>query len=290
MKHIKVKEFATTDVKTIPARSTVMHALKLMLEHNFRRMPVADAGTKRLMGIFTTTDLINFFGGGDKYKIVTNRFNGNLAAAINEHVDEIMEKDVIILKEDSTIKEAIEIFFEKKIGGCPIVDEENRVVGIFTERDLLRFLKDHIQKDGSVRSFMTTCVFTASPETSIKEAMENMILRKIRRLPVVENGKVVGVITTRELVRYFGSGEAFKYLESGDIKDAIEKPLQVILENEEIMRFRPLVTVDSKASISDVVEKMLSEKTGVVVVLKKGKLEGIITERDLVKFLHEKGV
>ena len=284
----KVLDFGTADVKTIPARSNIMHALKLMINYNFRRMPVADAGTKRLMGIFTTTDLINFFGGGQKHNIVKNRFNGNLAAAINEHVDEIMQRDVVTLKEENTVKEAIELFFEKKIGGCPVIDSEDRIIGIFTERDLLKYLKDFVQADSSVRNFMTTCVFTASPETTIKEAMENMIQRKIRRLPVVENGKVIGIITTRELVRYFGSGEAFKYLQSGNITDAIQKPLRVILENEDIMKYRPLVTISPKATIHDVVEKMLSEQTGVVLVARKNRLEGIITERDLIRFLYSK--
>ncbi len=284
----KVLDFGTADVKTIPARSNIMHALKLMINYNFRRMPVADAGTKRLMGIFTTTDLINFFGGGQKHNIVKNRFNGNLAAAINEHVDEIMEKDTITLKSDTSVKDAIELFFEKKIGGAPIVDNENRVIGIFTERDLLKFLKENVQIDGPVRNFMTTSVITISPDTSIKEAMQIMIKNKIRRLPVVEDHTLLGVITTREIVRYFGTGEAFKFLQSGDIEDTIKEPVRVLLESEEIMKYRPLVTVDIRASISDVVDRMLFERTGVVLVVRKKRLEGIITERDLITFLHQK--
>ena len=73
--HERVMTIATKEVKTIPAKSTIMNALKLMLKHNFRRMPIADPGTKKLMGIVTTTDLINFFGGGRKYNLVKNRFN-----------------------------------------------------------------------------------------------------------------------------------------------------------------------------------------------------------------------
>ena len=284
----KVIDFGTADVKTIPARSNIMHALKLMINYNFRRMPVADAGTKRLMGIFTTTDLINFFGGGQKHNIVKNRFNGNLAAAINEHVDEIMEKDTITLRGDNSVKDAIELFFEKKIGGAPIVDNENRVIGIFTERDLLKYLKENVQIDGPVRNFMTTSVITISPDTSIKEAMQIMINNKIRRLPIVEDHTLLGVITTREIVRYFGTGEAFKFLQSGDIEDTIKKPVRVLLESEEIMKYRPLVTVDIRANISDVVDRMLLERTGVVLIVRKKRLEGIITERDLISFLHQK--
>ncbi len=286
--HEKVINIATQDVKTIPAKSTIMNALKLMLKHNFRRMPIADAGTKRLLGIVTTTDLINFFGGGEKYKLVKNRFNGNLSVAVNEHVDEIMEKNVISLKEETTLKEAIDIFFENKLGGAPIVNNENKVKGIVTERDFLKYLYSQEKLDGHVKDYMTTCVFTATVDTTIKEAMQMMISRKIRRLPIIKNGKLYSLITSREIIRYFGTGEAFKYLETGNIEEAIKKPVTVITENEEIMKYRPLLTLTPKSKISQLVESMLREKTGVALITKKKNLMGIITERDLLRFLHER--
>jgi CBS domain-containing protein len=286
--HERVMTIATKEVKTIPAKSTIMNALKLMLKHNFRRMPIADPGTKKLMGIVTTTDLINFFGGGKKYNLVKNRFNGNLLAAVNEHVDEIMEKNVISLKENSTLKQTIDLFFENSLGGAPIVDKDKKIKGIITERDLLKYLYSQEKLDGHVKDYMTTCVFTANIETSIEEAMRIMIERKIRRLPVVENGKISGLITSREVIRYFGTGEAFRFLETGNIKDAINKPLRIILENQEIMKHRPVLMLPPKTKISQLVEKMLEEKTGVALIVRKKTLLGIITERDLIKFLHER--
>jgi len=97
MKNPCVMDIATKDVKTIPLRSTVMNALKTMVKYRFRRMPVADAGTKKIMGILSATDILNYFGGGSKYQIVEKRFDGNLARAVNENIEEIMAKDVIML-------------------------------------------------------------------------------------------------------------------------------------------------------------------------------------------------
>lgn len=77
MKLGSVMDLATRDVKTIPPRSTVMNALRTMVKEGFRRIPVADAGTKKLMGIVSSIDIIDFLGGGEKHGIVLNRYEGN---------------------------------------------------------------------------------------------------------------------------------------------------------------------------------------------------------------------
>lgn len=59
-----VMDLATREVTTMPPTTTIMNALKSMLKHNFRRVPIADAGTNRIEGIISATDLVNFFGGG----------------------------------------------------------------------------------------------------------------------------------------------------------------------------------------------------------------------------------
>ncbi len=285
MKFGSVMDLATKDVKTIPPRSTIMNALKTMVNCNFRRMPIADAGTKRLEGIISATDLVNFFGGGEKHKIVVERFNGNLSAAVNECVDEIMVRDVVAVDCDASWQDALELMLEKRVGGCPIVDEEDRVVGIITEKDMLKYLANQKKLDGYVRDYMTTGVITANPETTIEEAMKIMISKKIRRLPVIKDGIMLGLITAREILRYF-TKEAFKVIETGDVRDALQKPLTLMLSKEGLHRepitFRPI------DRISDVVRRMVAEGVGVALIVEDGRLEGIITERDLMNFLYSK--
>ncbi len=133
-------DIATKDVFTLPPTSTIMNALKSMIAKNFRRIPIADAGTKRLEGIISATDLVNFFGGGSKYGIVSGRYGGNLAAAVNAEVEEIMETDVVTVDYTDSFEDAVEKMFEENVGGCPIVDRDDVVVGIITERDVLKYL------------------------------------------------------------------------------------------------------------------------------------------------------
>jgi CBS domain-containing protein len=278
-----VMEVTTTNVITIPPTSTIMSALKTMVAYRFRRLPIADPGTKRLEGIITGTDIINFFGGGDKHRIVEERYDNNLPAAVNEEVREIMERNVVAIDFTSSWEDALDVLLKEGVGGCPIVDRENRVRGIVTERDMLEFLATQRKFDGYVRDYMTTGVITVQPGTTIEEAMKLMISKKMRRLPIIKEGILVGLITSSTLLRYFGT-KAFRTLITGDVNDVLQKPLRVMLST--IEHKEPL-TFPLDARISEVAKQMIEMAYGAALILDDRRLEGIITEKDLVKFLYK---
>ncbi|WP_457550021.1 CBS domain-containing protein [Archaeoglobus sp.] len=285
MKLGSVMNLATKDVKTIPPRSTIMNALKTMVKEGFRRMPVADAGTKKLMGIVSATDIINFLGGGDKYMIVEKRYDGNLAKAINESIDEIMTRDVICVKYTDSWEDAVEIMIEKKVGGCPIVDNDGKVFGIVTERDIVEFLASQRRIDGVVRDYMTPKVITVTPDMKIGEAMRTMISKKIRRLPIVKDGVLYGILVSTDFLRYFAK-DAFKMLETGNIKDILEKSIHEIASNSSVLKYREPIVFESRDKISDVVKGIVEKGVGCALIVDNGRLEGIITEKDLMRFLY----
>jgi len=281
-------DIATKDVFTLPPTSTLMNALKMMLKRNFRRIPIADAGTKRLEGIISATDFVNIFGGGPKFGLIKGRYGGNLSAAVNEVVETIMERNVVTVEETDSLEDAVETMFEKNVGGCPVVNKDDVVVGIITERDILKYLGQNRKIDGVASDYMTTSVITLKSRDTIEKAMKTMIEKKLRRLPIIDDGILVGLITVREILRYFGMGEAFKMLTSGNIKDAIDKPISTILANDELLVYKDILTFPKNITISQLVSSMLEKGYGVALIVENGKLEGIITERDLVKFLYSK--
>lgn len=281
-------DVASKYVFTLPPTSILMNALKTMIKKNFRRIPIADAGTKRLEGIISATDFVNLFGGGSKFGIVKGRYGGNLAAAVNEEVEKIMERKVVTVDYTDSFEDAVEIMFEKKVGGCPVVNKDDVVVGIITERDVLNYLGRNASIDGVASDYMTESVVTIKPKDTIEKAMKVMIEKKLRRLPVIDDGILVGLITVREILRYFGTGEAFKMLTSGNIRDAIEKPVSTILANEDLLVYKEILTFPRDISISQLVKAMLERGYGVALIVDSGKLDGIITERDLIKFLYSK--
>ncbi|HZY78557.1 MAG TPA: CBS domain-containing protein [Cyclobacteriaceae bacterium] len=98
---------------------------------------------------------------------------------------------------------AIEVMAQKNIGGL-LICEDGKLVGIFTERDYARklILKGKSSKDTTIGELMTRNPFTVNLDSSIEECMQLMSNRRIRHLPVLDNGTLVGVISIGDVVRF----------------------------------------------------------------------------------------
>jgi len=118
---------------------------------------------------------------------------------------------------DSTVSDAAKLMDMKNIGSLPI-EENGKVIGIITERDVLRKIvaKGEDPKTTSVKGIMTSPVITIGPEKSVEEANELMTNKKIRRLPVEENGKVTGMITLRDVSNSLRYSLGRKLVEGND--------------------------------------------------------------------------
>ena len=272
-----IMAIASKDIVTLPPTTNIMGTAKTMLKYGFRRVPIADAGTNRLVGIITSLDIVDFLGGGLRHNIVKNRYKGNLAAAINEDVREIMKKDVVSLGVNDNISNAIKTMIEKNIGGIPIVDDDNVVVGIVSERDFVRTVAD-ITTSKSVNKYMSNKVVTASPDISVGEATRTMIEKGFRRIPIVKEDVLLGIVTASDVMRYLGSGEIFQKLLTGDVSDAFKVPLKSLI-------LRDIVWTNSSIDIGEAAALMLKNKVGALPIIDDGELCGILTERDIIKAL-----
>ncbi len=272
-----IMAIASKNIVTLPPTTNIMGTVKTMLKYGFRRVPIADAGTNRLVGIITSLDIVDFLGGGLRHNIVKNRYKGNLAAAINEDVREIMKKDVVSLGVNDNISNAIKTMIEKNIGGIPIVDDDNVVVGIVSERDFVRTVAD-ITTSKSVNKYMSNKVVTASPDISVGEATRTMIEKGFRRIPIVKEDVLLGIVTASDVMRYLGSGEIFQKLMTGDVSDAFQVPLKSLI-------LRDIVWTNSSIDIGEAAALMLKNKVGALPIIDDGELCGILTERDIIKAL-----
>jgi CBS domain-containing protein len=249
-----------------------------MAKEGFRRIPIANPGTKALEGIITATDIIDYLGGGKKFEIIEQRFGGNFFKAINEPIRLVMTKNVVSVKVSAKISEAIELMKEKNLGGLPVVDDENHVRAIITERDIANLFADRISGI-KVSQVMSEKVITALSKTTIFEAERTMTTQGFRRLPIISNGKVIGIITTMDIIRFFGSGSVFKYLRSGTI-------IQVLNTSALEIATKEVSTIEPSADVGQAAKIMQNKNIGAIPVVENKKLVGIITERDFFKIIE----
>jgi CBS domain-containing protein len=119
-------------------------------------------------------------------------------------VKDIMTKEVITIEPSKTVFEAAQIMTEKGLS-CLIVVIKAFPVGILTERDIVRrIVAKRASPDTKITEAMTKNLITVEPETSLREAARIMSTNKIRRLPVLKQNKLVGIVVASDFVRNAG--------------------------------------------------------------------------------------
>jgi CBS domain-containing protein len=117
-------------------------------------------------------------------------------------VKDLMTKNVVTIDANKTVVEAAALMSEKDIGDL-IVMEGNTPVGIVTERDFVRrVLAEGKSANSKVSEVMTSPLKVIDPEAPIKEAARRMVNKRIRRLPVIKDNKLVGLITVADFARH----------------------------------------------------------------------------------------
>lgn len=112
---------------------------------------------------------------------------------------------------DASVYEAVERMVELNVGAL-LVTEGGQIAGIVTERDYLRrvALEGRTDRDTPVRDIMSSPLVVTTPETTIDECMALMTDRRIRHVPVVEEGEVVGMVSIGDLVKFQSKQQAFE--------------------------------------------------------------------------------
>jgi CBS domain-containing protein len=121
-------------------------------------------------------------------------------------VKHMMLTNVITASPSMTVKETIEILYEKHIGCVVSIDEDKKCIGIFTERDAIRLVAENVDLDQPLGNLMTKNVITIQEDSSINEVRKTIQTHSIRHLPVVnQEDRLVGLLSVRALMdQFFG--------------------------------------------------------------------------------------
>ena len=166
---------------------------------------------------------------------------------------DIMVKDVFTVRPEASVREVASLMLERRISGVPVVDSERRVLGIISEGDLIRrpeigtyksptgWLTVFLSRDESARDFVKTHGLLAkevmsrpaicvAPETPLADIVRLFDRHRVKRLPVVEHGRLAGLVTRADLLRALVARQAMPPIASGD--QEIRERIDAILRAE----------------------------------------------------------
>jgi CBS domain-containing protein len=118
----------------------------------------------------------------------------------------VQQQHLVTVRPDQSINEVINIMIEKRISGAPVLDENRKLVGIISEKDCLRIVVDQAYHNLPLSSpvvadYMTRNVKTLTPDSTVVDAATEFLNSPIRRMPVVENGVLIGQISRIDILR-----------------------------------------------------------------------------------------
>jgi CBS domain-containing protein len=190
-----------------------------------------------------------------------------------------MHRDLEVVAPDATIVDSAVRMRERSIGSVLVGSGEHdggghRIVGIVTEMDLVRkvIAQGLHASQATVAQIMASPLLTITPGQTMLDASHLMELNHVRHLCVSEGGRIVGLISVRDLVIYFVDAEAGPIHELDDVY----RPLSVLMRTS-------IETIDHGETLLAAARRMAEKQVGSLLVSQQGKLVGIVTESDIVR-------
>jgi CBS domain-containing protein len=208
-------------------------------------------------------------------------------------VQDIMTRNVIGVEQNTSGSEIIKLMSERKIGSVVVLDREIPV-GIITVRDILKKIAEKCISPSSItaKQVMSQPIVTIDPDVNLRNASLLMLQKGIKKIVVVEKGKLTGLVTTTDIERVFLPFDSpFEMLNYDTISGlAFRKEFQSDFEKklvEDIMT-KDVKTVIHTLKISEIAKIMNNTKIGSLVVIKNNKPIGIVTDLQIIrKILYE---
>ena len=263
---MQIKNLMSEDLITVDKDQNLSDALKLLRKHNISRLPVTNH--KELVGIISERDIANKLGSSKYEHMPASRL----------HISSVMVKDVLTVPETMQLDDVARLMLDNGIGSVPVM-RDDEMVGIVSKADFVTLAVGIAFDKIAVKEIMTKDLVVVSPTERLVHARRLMLEANVGRLPVVDDGKLVGMITSKDLLRAFidfRKKVPEKYQKS-QIKDVFV---------EDIMSKNPQY-VSKEMSISEVSKIMMETGFNGLPVMDEGKVIGIITQTDILRLIEK---
>lgn len=255
---MNVRDVMATKIVTVAKDRNLKDVLALMEQHNITKIPVVEDGN--LVGIVTDGHIADKLG----------REHNRAVQLTTLHASSVMEKDFIVAHPDEDLNVLLEDVGKPGLTMVPVV-QGTKLVGVVTKADLLRL----VESKAPLSSLMKTELKAVSPGERLIHARRLLLDNDIARLPVLEGGKVRGIIAEHEIAGAFA-----------DLKTADAHVQRVNIRDLDVGSYmrRDVVTGHPGMSAKEAAQRMLKEHVGALpVVAENGTIQGIVTRTDLIR-------
>jgi CBS domain-containing protein len=257
---VKVKDIMTTDVVVVDKDVNLRTVLKLMDKHDITKIPSLD--NKKLVGVITDNIIAYKLGSIRKREISTSRL----------HASSVTDKEVDVVSPDTDVEKVLQKVGEPGPTMLCVVDKE-KLVGVVTKADLLPLVKS----TKLLKEVMQKQVYTVAPDDRVVHARRIMVDENVARLPVVDQGDLVGIVSDTEIA--FALAKLKKSFSLGRQKHRLDELLV-----GEIMK-QPVVWTVPSMKVSEAAQIMMKKNIGALPLLENNTLVGIVTRTDVLKTL-----
>jgi len=274
--HRKPSELQPVILRDVPVASEetpVLKVTELMHTSGYRMIPILSS-KNIVSGVVTGMDIIDYLGGGPRYNIILSRNLNSIYDALDIPVDNIMRNNPITVSTEMTLPQLLEVMIKYGIGAVPVTDKEGKYVGLVTERSLIKYLTGKVTGI-LVKDVMTENVIYVTIDTDLGKAMKTMINTGVRRLPIVKDSVVTGMLSCKDIAGFIGSHKVFTALKRKTVHELLGLPVSSVMRAE-------VLTISPDADIGEAASIMNVKKVGSLLVIQEGKLKGIITARDIL--------
>ncbi len=269
------------DARVVSVRPTddIDTAIALMDEHGFRHLPVVDHGG--VIGMVSDRDLLTAVGMHPGCERTTATEGPARVGATR--IGEVMTKPARTVAADASLEVAAATMLSEGIRALPLVYKD-RIAGIVTETDFLKcYLDDRpMGRHTGWRLFkvgdeMSRPAVTLAPSDGFVHAVRTMRARRLRHLPIVEDGRLVGIVSDRDMRRVLGNLE----IEAQDeAAGRMAHRSKVVMDD---IMTRNVVVTHAPAPLAEVADTLVHRKFGSLPVVDDDGIIGMITEADLLR-------
>lgn len=264
---MQIKNLMSEELITIDKDQNLSDALKLLRKHNISRLPVTN--NKELVGIISERDIANKLGSSKYESMPASRL----------HISSVMVKDVFTVPETMQLDEVAKLMLEKGIGSVPVINKEDKMVGIVSKADFVTLAVGIAFDKITVKEIMSKNLTLVSPTERLVHARRQMIESHVGRLPVVKDDELKGMVTSKDLMRAFIDFRK-------NVPDKYQKSQIKEVLVEDVMSSNPTFT-SKDTTISEVAKIIMETGFNGLPVVEDDKVVGIVTQTDILRLIEK---